>query len=109
MTEPTNLHALLGDKYDATIEKAAVYVAFCRHPVERTPKRLVRLAAVLHVTGELARIEREVEAALAAVLPDLLADAWAAGYEAAAGDFHDDEFGLPGDRTPNPYRTEETR
>ena len=70
-----DLRTLLGDKYDAMIEKASVSVVFCRHPVERTPKRLVRLAAALHMTGELARIEREVEAALAAVLPDLLAEA----------------------------------
>ena len=70
-----DLRALLGDKHDETIEKAAVYVALCRHPVERTPKRLVRLAAALHMTGEGTRIEREVEAALAAVLPDLLAEA----------------------------------
>ena len=105
----TDLRALLGDKYDDVIEKAAVYVALCRHPVERTPKRLVRLAAALHMTGEGTRIEREVEAALAAVLPDLLAEAWDSGY---ARGFYDRERlspDMPGrdaseGATPNPYR-----
>ena len=100
----TDLRALLGDKYDDVIEKAAVYVALCRHPVERTPKRLVRLAAALHMTGEGTRIEREVEAALAAVLPDLLAEAWNEGYAQAVADhllMYDNS-----DDTPNPYRPE---
>ena len=101
--------ALLGDKYDDVIEKAAVYVALCRHPVERTPKRLVRLAAALHMTGEGTRIEREVEAALAAVLPDLLAEAWDSGYTRGFYDREQLSPDMPGrdaseGATPNPYR-----
>lgn len=94
MTEPTNLRALLGDRYDAVIERALDAVDTPDHGYQ-----------VMRGNVD----ERDVSTALAAVLPDLLAEAWAAGYEAAADDFHDDEFGLPGDRTPNPYRTEETR
>ena len=100
----SDLRALLGDdKYDAMIEKAAASVAFCRHPVERTPKRLVALAAALHVTGELARIEREVEAALAAVLPDLLADVWDEGH---ADGLHNAHEYLEHRKLRNPYRPE---
>ena len=98
-----DLRALLGDKYDEMIEKASVSVAFCRYPVERTPKRLVALAAALHVTGELARIEREVEAALAAVLPDLLADAWDEGH---ADGLHDAHEYREHRKARNPYRPE---
>ena len=101
-----DLRALLGDdKYDAMIEKAAVSVAFCRYPVERTPKRLVRLAAALHMTGELARIEREVEAALAAVLPGLLADVWDEGH---ADGLHNAHEYRERHKARNPYRPETT-
>jgi len=89
MTEPTNLHALLGDRYDDVIDRA--------------------MAAPKFYATRQYTIRDRVADTLAAVLPGLLAEAWDEGYEAAAGDFHDDEFGLPGDRTPNPYRTEETR
>ena len=99
----SDLRALLGDKHDETIEKAAVYVALCRHPVERTPKRLVRLAAALHMTGELARIEREVEAALAVVLPDLLAAAWDEGH---ADGLHNAHEYREHRKARNPYRPE---
>ena len=99
----SDLREILGDKYDETIEKAAVSVAFCRHSVERTPKRLVRLAAALHMTGELAHIEREVEAALTAVLPDLLADAWDEGH---ADGLHNAHEHREHRKMRNPYRPE---
>ena len=99
----TDLRALLGDKHDETVEKAAVSVALCRHPVERTPKRLVWLAAALHMTGELARIEREVEAALAAILPDLLADVWDEGH---ADGLHNAHEHREHRKMRNPYRPE---
>ena len=65
------LRALLGDKYDDVIQRALAAVDTPHHGYQVTRG---------YVNG------RDVDAALSAVLPDLLAAAWGEGYAAAVGD-----------------------
>ena len=81
----TDLRALLGGKYDDTIEKALIAADKGGYYVTR---------------GYID--EGDVGKILAAVLPDLLAEAWDAGYAQAVADhllMYDNS-----DDTPNPYR-----
>lgn len=95
----TDLRALLGDKYDETIEKAveALYDE-CGRP----------LSCSKHGHMD------EAVSALAAVLPDLLVEALNQGRAEGWGEGADFVVRHPGmnaeyTRTANPYRTEETR
>ena len=82
-----DLRALLGDKYDDVIYKA--------------------MAAPKFYASRQYAIRDRVADTLAAVLPDLLAEAWDVGYHAGHEDARAVQPTYP-DPTPNPYRTEET-
>ena len=85
----TDLHALLGDQHDAVIEKAALPIT----------------GAVL--PEQVARVMASI--VLAAVLPDLLAEAWGEAQRATLDKVtrfyglspHEAEFLM--EKTPNPY------
>ena len=80
----TDLRTILGDdRYDDVIEKAALPITGAALP-----------AAVARAL---------VSTALAAVLPDLLAEAWDAGWFTGAADIQIRRT----PRTPNPYRQEQ--
>lgn len=98
----TDLRALLGDRYVETMRAAVL---------ADNPDAITSASRVGGKLGQLMYLSAvdRLNRTLAAVLPDLLAAAWDEGYEAAASDHHDMEFGMPGPATPNPYRTEETR
>ena len=82
----TDLRALLGDRYEAAIYKA--------------------MAAPKLVASRQYTIRDRVADTLAAVLPDLLADAWDEGYHAGHEDARAVQPTYP-DPTPNPYRQEQ--
>ena len=123
MTEPTNLSALLGDRYDDVIDKAAR--AHAEADDDGCFDRLDEHAALVAAepwreygaeddsdAEDAAWHRAHVTDALAAVLPDLLAEAWDEGHDRgrtlspglAAISI---ALGLQADA--NPYRTEETR
>ncbi len=85
-----DLHALLGDNYDGTVRAAG----------DAVRSELIRsgLAKMRSTEHDVAR------AALAAVLPDLLAAVWDEGH--AVGVL--DRPFIPAGHLPNPYRAEET-
>ena len=100
----TDLRAILGGKYDETIEKVLEAIAgevdylgcgCCTgYDYDEAVKR----------TGHDERPYMAAHDALAAVLPDLLAEAWEEGYAQAVADhllMYDNS-----DDTPNPYRPE---
>ena len=109
----TDLRALLGDKYDETIEKASrAYIMSFEDGADFWPM-WVEFADSDRPDGDegevytreiVADTRRDLAAALAAVLPDLLAEAWNEGYAQAVADhllMYDNS-----DDTPNPYRPE---
>lgn len=97
----TDLRAILGDKYDATIEKVLEAIArevdylgcgcCTSYGYNEAVKR----------TGHEERPEMAAHDALAAVLPDLLADAWDEGHAACI-----EAHGRIKPMRPNPYRPE---
>lgn len=89
----SNLREILGDRYDDVIERALAAVDTPDHGYQ-----------VMRGYVD----ERDVSTALAAVLPDLLAEAWDEGYQAGHEDARAVQPTYP-EPTPNPYRTEETR
>ena len=89
-----DLRALLGDKYGVMIVKAANAICGGRHGGRVTRFSRAQLNA-LDV--------RDAEAALAAVLPDLLADAW---DEAVASMRYEDGTPVQLVSVVNPYRPE---
>ena len=88
----TDLRDLLGDKYDETIEKAA--------------RALSERWNFMHTNESLGRQRMLAGFTLAAVLPDLLADAWALGWLSGAAD-HAMGRCHGGLGTPNPYLREQ--
>lgn len=81
-----DLRAILGDRYEAVIEEALTAVDAPEHGYQVTRGNVD---------------QRDIHAALAAVLPDLLADAWDEGWN--------DCGPLRVSNAPdNPYRTETT-
>ena len=100
----TDLRALLGDKYDDVIEKAARAHA----DIEPGDDWPTNAALGGNLTGTRddeyrAGMREQAEGALAAVLPDLLAEAWVEGYHAGFDDARNVQASWPA-QTPNPYR-----
>ena len=83
----TDLRALLGDRYDEVLTKATKRALF-NYP--NLPISIVEHEAL-------------AAQALAAVLPDLLAEAWEEGHLAGHEDARAVQPTYP-DPTPNPYR-----
>ena len=79
----TDLRALLGDRCDEVLTKATKRALF-NYP---------------NLPISIPEHEALAAQALAAVLPDLLADAWDEGFQAGYDDVMDHRHG-----TPNPYR-----
>ena len=96
----TDLRELLGARYDRTLGNA--YAAFRSRLIFNTAPNAI--------------VADALDRALAAVLPDLLADArregqadaWDEGHEAGWDDLAACEAEPDLTDTPNPYRTEET-
>lgn len=91
-----DLRALLGDRYVSMIEKAANAICGGRYGGRVTRFSRAQLNA-LDV--------RDADAALAAVLPDLLADVWDEGH---ADGLHNAHEYREHRKTRNPYRPETT-
>ena len=112
-----DLRALLGDRYDDVIERAARAHALIE-PGEDWPTNS-ELGGGLTGTRDdeyRAGMREEAEIMLAAVLPDLLAEAlnqgradgWDEGHAAGWDDYAARSDVPDLTDTPNPYRTEET-
>lgn len=86
----SDLRAMLGDRYDDVIIKAT------KRALLNYPNLPIGIPQHEALAGQ----------ALAAVLPDLLAQAWDEGY-AAGG--HDEHEYRPGRKAANPYRQENDR
>ncbi len=104
-----DLRAILGDRYEAVMRKA------CRCDGTRIPHCFECGDSTYdHECPDPVPCEhRQAARTLAAVLPELLADAWDAGSRAGWSDrtrsFVNGARGLPDPAdTPNPYRTETT-
>jgi len=97
---PDDLRALLGDRYVSTVRAAVL----ADNPEAITSAQRVggKLGQLMYLSA-VARLDRT----LAAVLPDLLAEAWDEGYDAGHNDARAVQATYPAP-TPNPYRTEET-
>ena len=80
------LRALLGDKYEATIEKVTDAIAGFNDYLGCGCCTAYGYDESVARTGEDERPRMAAHDALAAVLPDLLAAAWGEGYAAAVGD-----------------------
>ena len=89
----TDLRALLGDRYVSTMLAAVL---------ADNPEAIMSAQQVGGKLGQLMYLSavNRLDRTLAAVLPDLLADAWGEGYEEASDLCHDNEYGMP--RQPNP-------
>ena len=113
-----DLRALLGDKYDETIEKASrAYIMSFEDGADFWPM-WVEFADSDRPDGDegevytreiVADTRRDMAAVLAAVLPDLLAEAWDSGYTRGFYDRERLSPDMPGrdaseGATPNPYR-----
>ena len=111
----SDLRGILGDKYDATIEEASrAYIVSYENGTDLWPE-WVEFADSDRPDGDegefytrviVAETRRDMAATLAAVLPDLLADAWALGWMAGVVDHAEDKC-HGGLGTPNPYRQEQ--
>lgn len=90
MSETPDLRALLGDDYERVIEELARAVSLYDDAEDWTEYR------------------REAERAAAAVLPDLLAEAWDEGHWIGKADAALNAVRVNAAHvvTPNPYRTE---
>ena len=86
----TDLRALLGHRYDDVIRRALAAVDTPHHGYQVTRGNVDA---------------RDVDAALSAVLPDLLAGAWDEGHQAGHEDARAVQSTYP-EPTPNPYRAE---
>ena len=100
----TDLRALLGDQYDEVIERAARAHA----SIEPGGDWPTNAALGGNLTGTRddeyrAGIRDQAEGVLAAVLPDLLAEAWEEGFRAAQDDEADHRLSRLL-RALNPYR-----
>ncbi len=96
-----DLRTLLGDRYAPTLQVAVL---------ADNPEAITSAQAVGGKLGQLmylAAVDR-LTRVLAAVLPDLLAEAWDEGHHAGHEDARAVQATYP-EPTPNPYRTEETR
>lgn len=112
MTEPTNLRALLGDRYDAVMQAACgcdgTRLPHCYECGDSTWDH--------ECPDPVPCRHRGAGAVLARVLPGLLAEArnqgraegWDEGYHAGHEDARAVQATYP-EPTPNPYRTEEHR
>ena len=91
----TDLRAILGDEYDPVIEKAA--------------RALSERWNFMHTNESLGRQRMLAGFTLAAVLPDLLAEAWEAGHWLGKADAALNAVRVDGHhgQTPNPYRQEQ--
>ena len=114
----TDLRALLGDKYDETIEKASrAYIMSFEDGADFWPM-WVEFADSDRPDGDegevytreiVADTRRDMAAVLAAVLPDLLAEAWEEGHwlgkaDAALNAVRADGLHV---QSSNPYRQEQ--
>ena len=104
------LRALLGDKYEATIEKVTDAIAGFNDYLGCGCCTAYGYNESVARTGEDERPRMAAHDALAAVLPDLLAGAWDEGQKVGLRQA-DWEYGVTPDPMPelaNPYRTERT-
>ena len=99
------LRALLGDKYEATIEKVTDAIAGFNDYLGCGCCTAYGYDESVARTGEDERPRMAAHDALAAVLPDLLAGAWDEGHQAGHEDARAVQSTYP-EPTPNPYRAE---
>ena len=106
----TDLRALLGDKYDEVIEQAARAHA----DIEPGDDWPTNAALGGNLTGTRddeyrAGMREQAEGVLAAVLPDLLAEAWEAGHWLGKADAALNAVRVDGRhvQSSNPYRQEQ--
>ena len=107
----TDLRALLGDKYDETIEKVLEAIAGATDYLGCGCCTGYGYDEAVKRTGHDERPYMAAHDALAAVLPDLLAEAWDSGYTRGFYDREQLSPDMPGrdaseGATPNPYRQE---
>ena len=86
----SDLRQILGHRYDDVIQRALAAVDTPHHGYQVTRGNVDA---------------RDVDAALSAVLPDLLAGAWDEGHQAGHEDARAVQSTYP-EPTPNPYRAE---
>ena len=94
----TDLRALLGDKYEATVRAAVL--AYNPEAITSAQQVGGKLGQLMYLSA-VNRLDRT----LAAVLPDLLAAAWDEGHQAGHEDARAVQSTYP-ESTPNPYRAE---